>query len=250
MNKTILKTLMLFCLIASVSCKTKGIEEKVVDECELFRVKNYKFYNPRVYERPIIFKKGSHDLLTSDYTPIWYPGYCAINLPSYFETKDDFLKYVHSKEIARRSRPYYEKFYDANKENKNGLRAIYHDDYHLLFRGTVSVKNINSGNEYLLVAGKNYIANESDYDKNTEFYEKDVKTMFAFMLEDGAYKFVDIDLVVGTFTKQQHELVYDILNVNTLVDAICFENVNTSKKANFDSSTLPGWVYNKSELDD
>lgn len=248
MNKTILKMLMVFCLIATISsCKTKGIEEKAVDECELFKIKNYKFYNPRVYERPIIFKKGSHDLMSSDFTPIWYPGYCAVNLPSYFETKDDFIKYVHSKEVDRRSRPYYEQFYEVNKKNENGLKAIYHDDYHLLFRGTVSVKNVNSGNEYLLVAGKNYIATEADYDKNTEFYEKGVKTMFAFLLEDGAYKLVDIDLVVGTFSKQQHELVYDILNVNTLVDAICFESVNTTKKSDFDKSTLPGWVYKKAE---
>ena len=242
---------MIFCLIASVSsCKTKGIEEKIADECELFRVKNFKFYNPRIYERPIIFKKGSHDLLTNDFTPIWYPGYCAVNLPSYFDNKEDYLKYIYSKEIARRSRPYFEQFYDVNKDNSQGRKAIYHDDYHLLFRGTVSVKNINSGNEYLLVAGKNYIANVEDYDKNTEFYEKDVKTMFAYLLEDGAYKQVDIDLVVGTFTKQQHELVYDILNVNTLVDAICFESVNTTNATAHIATNLPKWVYNKSQLDD
>ncbi|OEK06174.1 hypothetical protein A8C32_19300 [Flavivirga aquatica] len=249
MNKIILKTLLLFCLIAT-SCKTKGIEDKMVDQCELFKIGNYKFYNPRVYDRPVIFKKESHDLLHNEYVPIWYPGYCAVNLPSYFNTKEDYVKHIHSSQIKRFSSPYFEEMYNKNKDNLKGVEGIYHKDYHLLFRGTVSVKNLTSGNEYLLVAGKSYIANEADYNKNTEFYESDVKTMFAFMLENGVYKYVDVDLVVGTFTKPQHEQVYDILNAKTLVDAICFENVNTIKKPNFDSSTLPGWVHNKSELDE
>ncbi|WP_303317083.1 hypothetical protein Q4Q34_02705 [Flavivirga abyssicola] len=248
MNKTILKTLMLFCFI--VSCKTSVKENANSDGCELFKIGNYKFYNPRVYERPVIFKKGSHELLHTEYTPKWYPGYCAENLPSYFKTKEEFLKHVHSSKLKRLSTPYFEKVYNGNKDNLKGKPGLYNDDYHLLFRGTVAVKNSKSGNEYLLVAGKSYIDNESDYDKNTDFYESDVKTMFAFILEDGAYKFVDPNLVFGTFTKEQHDKVYDILSVKSLVYASCFENVNTTRKPNFDSSALPGWVYNKSDLDD
>ena len=249
MNKTILKTLMLFCLIV-VSCKTNVQEDTIVTKCELFTVGNYKFYNPRVYERPVIFKKGSHELLHKEYTPAWYAGYCAENLPSYFKTKEDFIKHIHSDQIKRFSAPYFEEFYSTNKANLKGKPGIYHDDYHLLFRGTVSVKNSKSGNEYLLVAGKSYIDNESDYDKNTDFYESNVKTMFAYMLEDGVYKSVNPDLVFGTFTKEQHDQVYNILDVKSLVYASCFENVNTLRKPNFDRTSLPTWVYNKSELDE
>ncbi|ULC59824.1 hypothetical protein MBM09_02320 [Flaviramulus sp. BrNp1-15] len=248
MNKIILKTLVVFCLITS--CKTKEVSEFAADECELFKIGNYVFYNPRIYERPVIFEKGSHALLHKEYVPVWYAGYCAENLPSYFKTADEFIKHVYSKKIEKKSLPYYSKFYNINKENSKGLRSMYHDDYHLLFRGTVSVKNLSSGNEYLLVAGKSYISNESDYDKNTDFYENDVKSMFAFLLEDGVYKSVDIDYVTGNFTKVQHDRVYDILNTKTLVNSLCVENVNTIKKPNFNSSELPRWVYNKTELDE
>ncbi|MDO5971617.1 hypothetical protein Q4Q35_17575 [Flavivirga aquimarina] len=248
MNKTLLKILMLFCLV--VSCKTNVQEDTIVNKCELFAIGNYKFYNPRVYERPVIFKKGSHELLHDEYVPAWYPGYCADNLPSFFETKGDYIKHIHSNQIKSLGSPYFEDFYERNKSNVKGKQDIYHENYHLLFRGTVSVKNKKSGNEYLLVAGKSYIDNAEDYDKNTDFYESSVKMMFAFMLENGVYKSVDPDLVFGTFTKDQQDQVYDILNVKTLVYASCFENVNTLKKPNFDNSSLPSWVYNKSELDE
>lgn len=248
MNKIVLKTLMLFCII--VSCKTNVQEDTIATKCELFKIGNYKFYNPRVYERPVIFKKGSHELLHNEYTPAWYPGYCAENLPAYFKTKEDFVKHIYSGEVKRLSSPYFEAIYNKNKDNLKGKPGIFHDDYHLLFRGTVSVKNSNSGNEYLLVAGKSYIDNETDYDKNTDFYESEVKTMFAYMLEDGVYKSVDPDLVFGTFTKEQHDQVYNILDVKSLVYASCFENVNTIRKPNFDRTSLPSWVYNKSELDE
>ncbi|WP_346881988.1 hypothetical protein [uncultured Algibacter sp.] len=247
MNKTILKALMICCVI--VSCKTKGIEDPLDNKCELFKIGNYEFFNPRIYDRPVLFEKESHNLLHEEYTPIWYKGYCAVNLPSHFSTKEDYLKYVHSGDIKRFGTSKYETIYDENKTNTKGIQDVYHKDFHLLFRGTVSVKNVASGNEYLLVAGKSYIASENDYDKNTEFYESEVKNMFAFMLEDGIYKHVSVDLVVGTFTKHQHEQVYDILNAKTLVDALCFETINTIKKPDFDSAALPKWVYNKSESD-
>tara|TARA_R110002050_G_scaffold293182_1_gene449421 strand:+ start:93457 stop:94206 length:750 start_codon:yes stop_codon:yes gene_type:complete len=248
MSKIILKTLMIFCLITS--CKTKGVSDVVVDECELFKIGNFEFYNPRVYERPVIFKKGSHALLHDEYIPVWYAGYCAENLPSYFKNKEDFMKHVFSKKIKHKGLSYYDQMYEADKVNLKGLKSIYYDDYHLLFRGTVSVKNVSSGHEYLLVAGKSYISDESDYDKNTEFYESDVKSMFAFLLEDDVYKFVDIDYVIGTFSKPQYDKVFDILNTKTLVNSLCVENVNTIKKPDFNSLELPKWVYNKSELDE
>ncbi|AXP80492.1 hypothetical protein CJ739_1403 [Mariniflexile rhizosphaerae] len=248
MNKTLLLTLTVFCLITS--CKTNEVSETAKDECKLFNIGNYVFYNPRVYEVPVIFKKGSHALLHDDYVPVWYSGYCAENLPSFFKTKEDFLKHVHSKMKQYKGDLFYEQKYEAYKTDSVGLNNIYHEGYHLLFRGTVSVKNLSSGNEYLLVEGKNYIENESDYDKNTEFYESDVKSMFAFLLEDGIYKFVDIDYVIGNFTKQQNDKVFSILSTKTLINQTCVENVNNIKKPNFDRSELPGWVYNKSELDE
>ncbi|MFB9055186.1 hypothetical protein ACFFU9_00380 [Mariniflexile ostreae] len=248
MNKTVLSALVVLCLITS--CKTKGVSDIAVGECELFKIGNFSFYNPRVYERPIMFQKGSHTLLYPDYLPVWYAGYCAENLPSYFKEKSDFIKHIYSKKIAQRSLPYYDQMYEANKNNLKGAPAFYHDDFFLVFRGTVSVKNLKSNNEYLLVSGKSYIADESDYDKNTDFYEKDVKSMFAFILEDGVYKFVDVDLVMGNFSKYQNDKVLDILNAKTLVETVCVENVNNVKKIDFDSSKLPKWVYNKSELDE
>ncbi|MEP1490017.1 MAG: hypothetical protein ABJK28_16480 [Algibacter sp.] len=242
------KVLVLFCLV-SVSCKT-NTDNRNLDDCELFKIGNYKFYNPRVYDRPIVFEKGNHNLLNDTYVPIWYPGYCAINLPSYFKSKEDYLKHIADKNVKYRSIAYYENLYEANKTNLNGVKAHYHKDYHLLFRGTVSVKNLASGNNYLLVAGRSYISEESDYDKNTEFYEKDVKDMFAFIEEDDIYKLVDIDLVVGNFNKVQFDKVYSILSTEKLVKSVCAENVNTQKKSDFNSIELPTWVYNKSELDE
>jgi hypothetical protein len=248
MKKVILLTLTVFCLITS--CKTNGVTEVVNDECELFKIGNFVFSNPRVYEVPVIFKKGSHELLNNDYVPIWYSGYCAENLPSYFKTKESFMKLVHSKKKEAKGNLYYEQKYDKYQADSLGVDDIYHAGYHLVFRGTVSVKNLASGNEYLLVDGKNYIENESDYDKNTEFYDSDVKTMFAFILEDRMYKYVDIDYVIGNFTKEQNDKVLAILNTKTLVNQTCIENVNNIKKPNFDKFELPSWVYNKSELDD
>lgn len=248
MNKIILSALVVFSLITS--CKTKGVSDVAVDECELFKIGNFSFYNPRVYERPVMFEKGSHVLLHEDYLPVWYPGYCAENLPSYFKDKSDFLKHVYSKSIDHRSLPYYDQMYEANKDNLKGAPQYYHPDFYLIFRGTVSVKNLKSGNEYLLVAGKSYIADEADYDKNTDFYESDVKSMMAFIFEDGVYKYVDIDQVLGHFSKPQYDKVFDILNVKTLINTVCVENVNNVKKVDFDSSKLPQWVYTKSELDD
>lgn len=248
MNRVLLFTVAVFCLITS--CKTNGVSEVVIDDCELFKIGNYVFYNPKVYEVPVIFEKGSHALLHDDYVPVWYAGYCAENLPSYFNTKESFMKYVHSKKIETQGNPYYEQKYETYKESSTGVDDIYHQGYHLLFRGTVSVKNLASGHEYLLVEGKNYIENESDYDKNTEFYESDVKSMFAFLLEDGVYKFVDIDYVIGNFTKTQNEKVFAILSTKGLLNQTCIENVNNIKKPNFDGSQLPSWVYNKSELDE
>ena len=248
MKKTVLKTIFLFCLV--VSCKTNETSNLSVDECELFKIGNFVFHNPRVYERPIILEKGSHSLLHKDYVPVWYAGYCTENLPSYFKSEEEFVKHIHSKNIEKKSLEYYKMYYSTNKKNLTGLKSNYHKDFHLLFRGTVSAKNLSSGNEYLLVAGKSFISQESDYDKNTDFYENNVKNMLAFLLEDGIYKAVNIDYVLGTFTKEQHDKVFNILNTRTLMNTICFENVNTIKKPNFNSLELPRWVYNKSELDE
>ncbi|WP_308991858.1 hypothetical protein QLS71_006410 [Mariniflexile litorale] len=242
------RVLIVFCLV-NVSCKT-DIDSKIVNECELFKIGNFKFYNPRVYDHPIIFEKGSHNLLDNHYVPVWYPGYCAIYKPSYFKSKEDYLKYVADKNIKYRSLSYYENLYEENRTNLKGLKENYHEDYHLLYRGTVSVKNVSSGNHYLLVAGRNYISEVSDYDKNTEFYEGKVSDMFAFIEEDGVYKSVDIDLVVGQFNKEQLSKVYDILSAKRLVKTVCVETVNTLMKTDFNSSTLPAWVSNKSELDE
>lgn len=247
MNR-ILLTLMILC--TAISCKTNGVTEVVNEDCELFKIGNYVFYNPRVYEVPVIFEKGSHALLNDDYVPVWYSGYCAEHLPSYFSTKESFMKHVYSKNKQSKGNLYYEQKYEHYKADSLGVDDIFHEGYHLLFRGTVSVKNLASGQEYLLVEGKNYIENPSDYDKNTEFYESDVKSMFAFLLEDGVYKFVDIDNVMGNFTKQQNDKVFAVLSANTLINQTCVENVNTIKKPNFDKSELPSWVYNKSELED
>jgi hypothetical protein len=248
MNKIVLLVLTVFCL--TTSCKTNGVAETVKEDCELFKIGNYVFSNPRVYEVPVIFEKGSHALLHTDYVPVWYSGYCAENLPSYFKTKEDFLKHVYSKDKKTKGDAFYEQKYEEYKTNMVGVNDIYHEGYHLLFRGTVSVKNLASGHEYLLVEGKNYIENESDYDKNTEFYESDVKSMFAFLLEDGVYKYVDLDYVIGNFTKQQNDKVFAVLSTKSLVNQSCVENVNNIKKPNFDRSELPSWVYNKSELDE
>lgn len=248
MNKIVLKALVVCCIM--VSCKSKEKDDRLAFGCELFKIGNYQFFSPKVYERPIIFKKGAHDLINDDYVPLWYAGYCAENMPSYFDTKEVFLKHVHSSQIKKRSTAYFEKFYDHYKKKPQGIDGLNHKDFHLLFRGTVSVKNLSSGNEYMLVAGKSYIENESDYDKNTEFYNADVKDMLAFVLEDGVYKSVDIDRVVGHFSKQQYDKVYGVLNVQTLVNTPCFENVNTINKLNFDKAKLPGWVYNKTEFDE
>ena len=249
MNRLTLKALVIFCLALTTSCKTKGvIDEVATEECELFKIRSYVFYNPRVYERPVIFEKGGHTLLNNEYMPTWYAGYCAENYPGHFKNKEDFTKHVHSKKISQKSVDYYSNMYEATKDRPKGLNGIAHDDYHLLFRGTVSVKNVNSGNEYLLVAGKSYISTPSDFDKNTDFYDNTVKTMFAFLLEDGVYKSVNIDYVTGNFSKEQHDKVFDILNTKTLVNTVCVENVNTIQKPNFNNVELPGWVYNKSEL--
>ncbi len=231
-----------------VSCKTNGSETKRIEECDLFQIGNYKFYNPRVYEHPVIFEKGAHDLLNKDFTPLWYAGYCAENLPNYFNSKEAYIQHIHSAKIKKMGLAYYESFYEANKNNERGKPGIIHDKYHLLFRGTVSVKNLNSKREYLLVAGKNYIETVEDFDKNTEFYEPKVENMYVFLLEDGVYKQVDDDYVLGTFDKTQHDKVFDILNVETLVNSVCFESINTLNKTNFNSESLPRWVYNKSEL--
>ncbi len=246
MNKLVLKTLMIFCLIFA-SCKT-GVEEKAVDECELFTINNYKFYNSRVYDRPVIFKKGSHELLHSEFVPVWYSGYCAINMPSYFESKSDYVKHVLNRQVKDHDPSYYEHIYENSKSNPKGLKSNYHENYHLLFRGTISVKHVKNGTEYLLVAGKSYIENEADYDKNTEFYDSKVKDMFAFKLENGTYKLVDLDRIFGHFVKAQHDKVFAVLDTKNLLNALCVENVNTIKKANFDAEKLPKWVYNKSDL--
>jgi len=246
--RKLFKVLIVFCLV-NVSCKT-GIDSRNSGECELFEIGNYEFYNPRVYDRPIVFKKGSHDLLNNRYKPVWYPGYCAINLPSYFKSKEDYLKHVSKMDIEKRSVVYYENFYKANKENLMGRKANYHKDYHLLFRGTVNVKNLNSGNEYLLVAGRSYISKDSDFDKNTEFYGQKVEDMLAFRIEDGIYKSVDIALVLGTFNKMEHEKVFNILSADRLVESVCIENVNTLRKSDFNSNELPNWVYNKSKSEE
>ncbi|WP_157614113.1 hypothetical protein [Pseudotamlana agarivorans] len=248
MMRTLLKTLLIFCVI--VSCKTNGSETKVSKNCDLFQIGNYKFFNPRVYEHPVIFEKGNHNLLNKDFTPVWYNGYCAENLPSHFATKDEYLKYIPTARINKEGRAPFDSFYEVNKNSVKGKPGLYHDDYHLLFRGTVSVKHLKSDKEYLLVAGKNYILKEEDYDKNTEFYEPSVKTMFAYLLEDGVYKSVDIDYVLGNFTKAQHDKVFEVLNVKNLVNSVCVESVNTQGKPNFDSASLPKWVYDKSSVSD
>lgn len=249
MTKTLFFTLAVLCLVTS--CKTNGgVSEAINKDCELFNIGNYVFYNPRVYEVPVLFQKGSHALLNQDYIPAWYAGYCAENLPSFFKSKEAFLKHIHSKKKEEKGIAYYEQKYEHYKADSLGVKDIYHEGYHLLFRGTVSVKNLTSGHEYLLVEGKNYIENESDYDKNTEFYENDVKSMFAFLIEDGVYKHVDLDYVLGHFTKPQNDKVLAILSTKTLLNEACVENVNNIKKPNFDRSELPSWVYNKSELED
>lgn len=215
----------------------------------MFKIENYKFYNSRVYDRPVIFEKGNHNLLNKGFVPTWYAGYCAINFPAYFKSKEDYLKYIWGKNIEDRSLAYYEEAYELNKTSPTGLQVHYHKDFHLLFRGTVSVKNLNSGNNYLLVAGRSYISNEFDYDKNTDFYEKGVKDMFAFIEEEGVYKLINIDLVIGNFSEAQHHMVFDILNPDSLMKSICIETVNTLQKPNFNPAELPKWVYNKSEID-
>ncbi|KAB1066863.1 hypothetical protein F6U93_13495 [Tamlana haliotis] len=248
MMRTLLKTALIFCVI--VSCKTNGSETKVANDCDLFQIGHYKFYNPRVYEHPVIFEKGNHNLMNKDFTPVWYDGYCAENLPSHFDTKEAYLKYIPTDRINKEGRTSFANFYEVNKNSLKGKPGLYHDDYHLLFRGTVSVKNLKSDQQYLLVAGKNYILKEEDYDKNTEFYEPNVNTMFAYLLEDGVYKSIDIDYVLGNFSKAQHDKVFEVLNVTNLVNSVCVESVNTQGKPNFDSASLPKWVYNKSEISD
>ncbi|MCB4798409.1 hypothetical protein [Neotamlana laminarinivorans] len=247
MKKTILLSVFTFTLITS--CKT-GVENRDVELCNLFEIGNFSFYSPSVYEHPILFSKGTHDLLHDEYVPAWYSGYCALNKPSHFKSKEDFMKYIHSSNIELHGKEYYEKMYDHYKDNPVGVEGYNHKDFHLLFRGTVSVKNSRSGNEYLLVAGKNYIEKEEDIDKNTDFYERNVENMLAFALEDGVYKAVDLQLVNGTFTKAQDEKVFAILNVDNLINSTCFQNINTLKKPNFNNSDLPKWVYNKSALDE
>lgn len=245
MNKALLIILIVSCVFTS--CKT-GVESEKVEQCELFKIGNFEFYNPRVYDYPIITKKGSHELLHNDFVPAWYAGYAAKNLPSFFKTKEAYLKYVNNSKIEKYTAAHFEGFYEKNKTNINGIDALNHKDFHLLFRGTVSVRHAKSGNEYLLVAGKSYLDNESDFDKNTEFYEGDVKTMFAFQLEDDVYKSVDIDRIVGQFGKAQHDKVFNILHVKNMMDLTCLANVNTMKNPNFSNSELPKWVYNKSEV--
>lgn len=246
MSKLLCKVLIVFCLI-NVSCKT-GVDEKNVDECELFKIGNYMFYNSRVYDHPVIFEKGNHNLLNKEFVPIWYAGYCAENFPAYFNSKEVYLKYISNKSIELQSLAYYEDKYEANKTNLSGINAHYNKDFHLLFRGTVSVKNIKSGDNYLFVAGRSYISKESDYDKNTEFYGKKVKDMFAFKEEEGVYKLINIDRVIGNFSQAQHDKVFEILNPDLVMKSICTETVNTLKKPNFNPTELPSWVYNKSEI--
>ncbi len=245
MNRTLLLCLLVFYVLTS--CKT-GVKVDKLDQCELFKIGNYEFYNPRVYDYPIITKKGSHELLHNDFIPVWYAGYAAKNLPSFFKTKEAYLKYVNTSKIKKYSSVYFENFYEKNKTNLKGIDALNHKDFHLLFRGTVSVRHEKSGSEYLLVAGKSYLDNESDFDKNTEFYESDVKTMFAFKLENDVYKSVDIDRIVGQFGKAEHDKVYNILHVKNMINLTCLANVNTTKKQNFSDAELPGWVYNKSQV--
>ncbi len=246
MSKFLLSTLIVACVVFT-SCKT-GVEEKVVDDCELFTINNFKFYNSRVYDRPIIFEKGSHNLLHKEFVPVWYPGYCAINNPAYFQTKAEYMKYILNRQVNDHDPSYYEHLYESSKANPKGVNNHYHDSYHLLFRGTISVQHVPSGTEFLLVAGKSYIEKEEDYDKNTEFYDSAIKEMFAFKLEGKSYKLVDIDRIFGTFLKVQEDKVYAVLNTKNLLNAVCVENVNTVKKLDFDSNKLPGWVYHKSDL--
>ncbi|GAB1856982.1 hypothetical protein MHTCC0001_18180 [Flavobacteriaceae bacterium MHTCC 0001] len=224
------------------------MEDKALDECELFTINNFTFYNSRVYDRPIIFEKGSHALLHDEYVPIWYPGYCAINMPSYFESKADYIKYIPNKQIKGHSPSYYEHIYENSKLNPKGVNVNFHEGYHLLFRGTISAKHKTSGRQFLLVAGKSYIAQESDYDKNTEFYEKDIKDMIVFELEGNVYKLVNSEIVFGNFLKEHYDKVFAVLNVRNILDAVCIENINTAKKTNFDADRMPPWAYNKSEL--
>ena len=241
---------LLLVAVVCTSCNQKAETRVAAEKCELFNIGSYLFYNPQVYERPVIFEKGSHALLHEEYIPAWYAAYCAENRPSYFETKEDYLKHIHSKNIDSRGEDYYAEVYEKNKDVHKGFKTVYYDDFHLLFRGTVSIKKQSTGDEYLLVAGKSYIEDESDYDKNTDYYESDVKTMFAYMKEDGVFKSINIDQIMGNFSKEQYDKVLDILNTKTLVNSSCVEIVNTIMTPDFNDSKLPQWVYTKAEMDD
>lgn len=244
MNKGLL-FLFSFCVL--MSCKP-SVGANTGQQCELFKIGKYEFYNPKVYDYPIITKKGSHELLNSSFIPVWYAGYAAKNLPSFFKSKKHYLEYVNASKIKKYSKAYFESFYDKYKTDLKGIDALNHKNFHLLFRGTVNVQDVNSGEEYLLVAGKSYLDSESDFDKNTEFYESGVKTMFAFKLENNVYKSVEIDHILGQFEKVEYDRVYNILNVKNMINLTCLTSINTTNKANFSETELPKWVYNKFEL--
>jgi hypothetical protein len=72
--------------------------------------------------------------------------------------------------------------------------------------------------------------------------------MLAFEREGNTYKLINPEIIFGNFLKTQHDKVFGVLNTTNLLNAVCVENVNTIQKPNFDSSKLPKWVYNKSEL--
>ncbi|HAH54493.1 MAG TPA: hypothetical protein DCM02_04205 [Flavobacterium sp.] len=216
-------------------------------QCELFTLNNYTFYNPQIYDHPILFEKGSHKLLQNLYIPEWYPGYCAIIRPSYFVSKNEYLSYIHTAQIEKFTLSYFDDLYETNKNKYGDIKRFFANDFFLLFRGTIKVKNITNGKEYLLVAGGDYISNESDFNKNTEFYEKYNKGLIAFALENGVYKLVDINLIFKDLSDVEYSKVSEIFSVDSLISAKCFENINNLNKGSFNNTILPSWVIDKSK---
>jgi len=158
MKKTI--TILLVSFLITISLKAQN-------QCEIFTIKNYTFYNPKIYDHPILLKKGSHQLLQNSYIPEWYPGYCSGAMPSYFTTKNEYLSSIHSSQIEKFTLAYFGDLYETNKTKLDGIKMFFANGYHLLYRGTISVKNTTTGEQYLLVAGGDYVSNESDFNKNT-----------------------------------------------------------------------------------
>ncbi len=238
------KILLIIIILSNISCKINNNTK----DCTLFSIKDLSFKNPTIYEFPILFKKGSHELLNNDFTPKWYSAYCAINKPSHFKSEQEMMKFIDISQIDKFGMSYFEKLYQEYKSSKRGVKRLYHKDYHLLFSGIIYVSNDKTNEEFLLVGGKSYIDKVSDYDKNTVFYKDYIKSLFAFIKKDNVYKHIDINYLFQNFTNEEYSKVNNILSIDFISkNHLCLNKINNSQKSTFKKNEFPDWVINKSK---